>query len=69
MGLLRADKTLVYLPSESKNSRHVKQKALTHQQIAIEWFRNKEHFPWAEMLELEPTWINWLIKTKGGVEL
>lgn len=41
----------------------------THQQIAIQWFRAKEHWGFADMLEIEPTWINWLLRTKGGVEL
>ena len=53
----------------AKNSKYIKARRMTHQQIAIEWFRNKEHFPWADLVDVEPTWINWLLKNKAGVEL
>ena len=72
MGILEADKERVYLPRDSKawvNQRYVKRNTATHQQIAVQWFRNKEHFPWADLVDIEPTHIDWLLKTKAGVEL
>lgn len=41
----------------------------THQQIAIEWFRDEEHFPLCDAIDVNPSWINSLLKTKAGVEL
>lgn len=72
MGILDADRERVYLPREGKawvNQRYVKQRSATHQEIAIKWFRDKEHFPLADLVDIEPTHINWLLKTKAGVKL
>ena len=69
MGMLRADKVRVYIPVSDVSSRYIKAKQMTHQQIAIEWFRNKEHWPWADLVDIEPTHIDWLLKTKAGVKL
>lgn len=68
MGILRADKVRVYT-QVSVSSKYSRAKQMTHQEVAIEWFRNKEHFPWADLVDVEPTWINWLLKNKAGVEL
>ena len=69
MGILRADKVRVYIQVSDVSSKYVKRRAATHQQIAIEWFRNKEHFPWCDLVDITPTWINHLLKTKAGVQL
>ncbi len=40
----------------------------TQQDVAKEWFRTKKHWPYCDLIEIEPTWINALLK-KAGVEL
>ena len=55
--------------SQRNGRKYTKRKLVTQQQIAINWFRDKEHYPWLDSVDIEPTWIDWLLKTKGGVKL
>lgn len=61
---------LVYIENNERGRKgRAKRQEITRQQEAIEWFRGKGHFPFADIVEIEPTWITWLLKTKAGVEI
>ena len=71
MGLDGSDEK-VLLPADGPQgvARYYKRRKLvTQQEIAKQWFRDKEHYPWCDDVDLEPTWINWILKNKCGVTL
>lgn len=62
----------VLLPAaevQRNGRKYTKRKSVTQQEIAVQWFKEKQHYPWCDAVDLEPTWINWLLKTKCGVNL
>ena len=67
MGLYGSDKERVYIPNE--RGVRGKRNYTTEQQIAIDWFIAGEHSKYCEVVEIEPSWINHLLKTKAGVKL
>lgn len=72
MGLWGADKDEVLSQFDGGTGagrKYVKKQRVTRQAEAIEWLKAKGHYPWMDMLEIEPSWIDWLIKNKAGVSL
>lgn len=67
IGLYNSAAERVY--SDTEVDEMGRRKWVTVQQDAINWFRAKGHYPFADMVGLQPTWVNHLLKTKAGVEI
>ena len=67
MGLYNSECEKVYV--EGAVDSKLRRKWITRQQDAINWFKDKGHYSFADMVEIDPTWITHLLRTKGAVAI
>ena len=67
MGLYNSAFEKVYIEHEG-NARG-KRKFITRQEEANQWFKEKGHYPFCDLINLEASWVTHLLRTKAGVEI